>query len=52
VIDTARAALESQDYFVGWIDEVDGGFQASIKQPRDDEVLARLSVLFVHLAAN
>lgn len=50
VIETAKAALEGEDYFVEWIGELDGGFQASITQPRDQEILARLSVLFVQLA--
>jgi hypothetical protein len=49
VIETAQSALEDQDYFIEINSEIDGGFRATIKHPREADISARLSVLFVHL---
>jgi hypothetical protein len=49
VVVSAKSALEDEDYFLEMTSEFEGGFRAQIKQPRDEERDARLSVLFVHL---
>jgi hypothetical protein len=49
VIAAAKKTLEGADYFLEWTGEIDGGFQAQIRQPRDADIAARLAVLFVHL---
>jgi hypothetical protein len=49
VIETARAALAEQPFFIEFVGEIDGGFRARIEQPRDSDISARLSALFVHL---
>ena len=51
VIANAKSALEGETFFLDMNDEFEGGFRAQIKQPRDEERDARLSVLFVHLGS-